>query len=150
MNSIQNFVTQWTKNAIKKIEKELERQAKIHECDLDLVLQKKAVLRIDTKAGKDEDHYSATWVYVYKKQEHKLIHIEWRGFGFRIFANEKEDRSTRRKNHKEKGKIIGINDKPLITQANIEEMDVHARAQQYLDREKKKPSTTTDSLRDKS
>lgn len=146
-NSFERFINRWMKSIIKDLEGVLKDQLIKQNCSIVKVRTGLATITIQEQPGKSDQHFAATWTYNCGKESVTIMRIEWAGYGFRIFTNPPKTRKERRK--EERGKIIEMPERKLITDANLDDMDVEIRTQQYLDAEKKKPSTTTDPLRDR-
>ncbi len=146
-NSFERFVNRWMRSIIKDLEAVLKDQLIKQNCSIAKIKTGLATLTIQEQAGKSDQHFAATWTYHCGKESVTIMRIEWAGNGFRIFTNPPKTRKERRE--EARGKIIEMPEQKLITDANLDDMDVEIRAKSYLDAEKKKPSTTTHKLRDR-
>lgn len=147
-NSFERFINRWMKSVINDIDKLIKREMVNQNCSAALVKTGLATITIQEQPGKSERNFSATWIYNYKDKMTTLLRIEWHGHGFKVFTNPPVTRKQRREKERKEFKVIQMpEDKTLITDAKIGDIETEARAQEYLEAEKKKPSTITDKLK---
>jgi len=148
-NAFERFIGRWLKATINDLDKVIKKELVNQNLSVVKVKTGLATLTIQEQKGRNDQNFSATWIYNCGKDSIPFLRIEWHGRGFNIFTNPPKTRKDRRKEERNKGKIIQMpGNKDLITDAKIEDMEVEARKQEYLDAEKNKPSTSTDKLKD--
>ncbi len=147
-NAFERFINRWMKSVISDLDAMIKQEMVNQNLSRALVKTGLAVITIQEQPGKNERHFAATWIYNFKGKSTPLVRIEWHGHGFKTFVNPPKTRQQRRKEERKEAKVIQLQEgKPLITDAEIGDMELEQRAQEYLKAEKEKPSTSTDKLK---